>query len=185
MAIPLPVRFVGGATGAYRVLSQKTLIGSPLAPVLRVALLEGGASERLTRPDGWVLSGVTSHQRYVERTEADALRAKQAALGRSEATRTALIPISKSEAWWELTQDERRAIFEARSRHIAGTLKYLPMIARRLHHSRDLGEPFDFLTWFEYAPEHDALFDELLALRRASEEWTYVVREVELRLERD
>src|SRR2546428_7160638 len=29
---------------------------------------------------------------------------------------------------------------------------YLPAIARRLYHCRDLGEPFDFLTWFEYAP---------------------------------
>jgi hypothetical protein len=25
-------------------------------------------------------------------------------------------------------------------------LRYLPEVARRLHHSRDLGEPFDFLT---------------------------------------
>ena len=36
-------------------------------------------------------------------------------------------------------------------------------LARRLHHGRDLGEPFDFLTWFEFAPEHEGLFDELLA----------------------
>jgi len=48
-----------------------------------------------------------------------------------------------------LTQDERREIFEERSRHIATGLEYLPAVARRLHHSRDLGGPFDFLTWFE------------------------------------
>jgi hypothetical protein len=40
-------------------------------------------------------------------------------------------------------------------------MEYLPAVARRLHHSRELGEPFDFLTWFEYAPEHADAFEEL------------------------
>ena len=57
-------------------------------------------------------------------------------------------------------------------------------MARRLHHSRDLGEPFDFLTWFEFAPSQVEEFDEVLAVLRASEEWTYVEREVEIRLTR-
>ncbi|MGH2707091.1 MAG: chlorite dismutase family protein, partial [Actinomycetota bacterium] len=94
-----------------------------------------------------------------------------------------LIPIRKSEAWWGLSQDERQAIFEDRSRHIATGLKYLPAVARRLHHSRDLGEPFDFLTWFEFAPADEAAFDELVAVLRATEEWTFVEREVDIRLE--
>jgi len=106
----------------------------------------------------------------------------QAGLGRPQSKRAALIPITKSDAWWRLAQDERRAIFEDRSKHIASTLRFLPAIARRLHHARDLGEAFDFLTWFEYAPEHDALFDELVGMLRATEEWTYVEREVDIRL---
>jgi hypothetical protein len=57
-----------------------------------------------------------------------------------------------------------------------------PPIARRLHHSRDLGEPFDFITWFDYAPEYEHDFDALLAELHASEEWTYVAREVDIRL---
>ena len=40
-------------------------------------------------------------------------------LGRPEATCAALIPIKKSAAWWELTQEERRQIFEDKSHHIA------------------------------------------------------------------
>jgi hypothetical protein len=132
----------------------------------------------------WELRGVVSHQRYVERTEGEALRGAQAGLGRPEATRAALIPIRKSERWWSLAQDERRAIFEERSKHIASTLRFLPAIARRLHHSRDLGEPFDFLTWFEFAPEHGPLFDELLRMLRATDEWSYVDREIDIRLER-
>jgi len=52
----------------------------------------------------------------------------------------------------QLAQDERRAIFEERSHHISIVLKYLPAIARGLHHCRDLSEPepFDFLTLSEY-----------------------------------
>ena len=60
----------------------------------------------------------------------------------------------------------------------------LPAIARRLHQSRELGEPFDFLTWFDYAPEHSELFEELVGLLRATEEWQYVDREVDIRVER-
>jgi len=109
----------------------------------------------------------------------------QAGLGRAEATRAALVPITKSAAWWDLPQDERRAIFEALSRHISASLKYLPAIARRLYHSRELGGPFDFLTWFEFAPEDAGLFDELLAMLGGTEEWRYVEREVDIRLARD
>jgi hypothetical protein len=57
-------------------------------------------------------------------------------------------------------------------------------VARRLHHSRDLGEPFDFLTWFEFAPSDEAQFDELIAMLRATEEWAYIDREIDIRLER-
>ncbi len=81
-------------------------------------------------------------------------------------------------------QDERRAIIEERSRHIALGLSYLPQIARRLFHARDLGEPFDFLTWFEFAPEHASAFEELVGQLRETEEWRYVEREIDLRLER-
>ena len=122
--------------------------------------------------------------RYVERAEKTQLDAVSPPLGRPEATRAALIPIRKSPEWWALTQEERRAIFETRSRHIADTLKYLPRVARRLYHSRDLGEEFDFLTWFEFAPEHANAFEELVALLRSREEWTFVEREVDIRLSR-
>ena len=79
----------------------------------------------------------------------------------------------------------RRAIFEEKSRHIGLSMKYMPAIARRLHHSRDLGEPFDFLTWFEFDPAHSGAFDDLLGELRATEEWIYVDREVDIRLEAD
>ncbi len=133
----------------------------------------------------WVLRGFTSNVRYATKDEVTRLKAAQPALGRPEASCAALIPIKKTAAWWELAQDERRRIFEETSRHTAVGLEYLPAVARRLHHSRDLGEPFDFLTWFEFAQEHAPAFDELVARLRATEEWDYVEREVDIRLVRE
>jgi hypothetical protein len=177
--------FLGGEAGPWRITQARTLAGEPLAAAarLRVAAGEIAASQEAA----WLLRGITSNERYVTRGEKDALGARQPGLGRSEATCAALIPIRKSAAWWALPQDERRRIFEDRSAHIATGLRYLPAIARRLHHCRDLGagEPFDFLTWFEFAPSHAAAFDELVRELRASPEWAYVERESDLRLVRD
>jgi len=111
-------------------------------------------------------------------------RIVQPVLGRSESTRAALIPVRKSAAWWDLAQDERRQIFEERSRHVSLGLRYLPAIARRLYHCRDMGEPFDFLTWFEYAEDDAKRFEELVAELRRSPEWEFVEREVDVRLAR-
>jgi chlorite dismutase len=99
----------------------------------------------------------------------------------------ALIPIRKTTAWWSMTQDERRSVFEEQSHHIDIGLRYLPAVARRLHHCRDLGadEPFDFLTWFEYAPSDERAFDELVDDLRRSPEWKFVEREVDVRLVRE
>jgi hypothetical protein len=63
-------------------------------------------------------------------------------------------------------------------------MEYLPAVARRLHHSRELGEPFDFLTWFEYAPEHADAFEDLVRRLRSTPEWWYVEREVDIRASR-
>jgi len=181
---PLRVRFAGGGTGAWRVERIGVVAGPALSAVDRIAVLE---DPNLPTPQdtAWVLRGVTSYERYVRRAERSALVARQPSLGRPEATCAALIPIRKSAAWWELTQDERRAIFEERSHHIGTGLEYLPAIARRLYHSRDLGEPFDFLTWFEYAPASSERFEDLVGRLRATEEWAYIEREIDIRVTGD
>jgi len=87
-----------------------------------------------------------------------ALEARSPKSGRPEATRDALIPVKKSEGWWNFAQEVRRE--SARSHR--DRLPLPPGGRRRLHHRRDLGESFDFLTWFEYAPEHAGAFEELV-----------------------
>lgn len=179
--------FRGGQSGAWRVTSIARVKGETLArvPALSVIHSEAIALPLVPSQTAWRLAGVASHVRYVERREKAQLVAVQAGLGRLEASCAALIPIRKKPAWWDLTQEERRQIFEDRSHHIAGSLKYLPAIARQLYHSRDLGEAFDFLTWFEYAPEHATAFEDLVAMLRATEEWGHVEREVDIRLVRE
>jgi hypothetical protein len=181
---PLNVAFAGGGAGRWSIERLDTVAGSPLAPASRLEVIEGPGAARPAPGAVWVLRGVTSNERYATTGEHRELTARQPPLGRARATRAALIPVKKSEAWWDLAQDERRRIFTDSSRHIGTGLEYLPAVARRLHHGRDLGEPFDFLTWFEFAPEHAAAFEELVQRLRATEEWSYVEREIDLRLAR-
>ena len=179
---PVLVSFAGGGVGSWAVMRLEAVAGASLELVSHLEVIEGEASSLPDTRPVWVLRGVTSNERYVSRVEHDALVAKQESLGRVESTRAALIPITKSEAWWELAQDERRQIFEESSRHVATGLEYVPAVARRLHHGRDLGEPFDFLTWFEFAPQDAEAFEQLVGRLRETAEWAYVEREIDIRL---
>jgi hypothetical protein len=183
VAAPIPATFVGASAGTWRIERCAPVVGEGLPTA---AFLAVHATRALDIPAdaAFVLRGSTGHVRYVEQSEKLALAKVTPPLARPEASLGAMIPIRKSDAWWELPQDERRAILEQRSAHVSLGLKYLPAIARRLYHARELGERFDFLTWFEYAPEHASLFEELVAALRASEEWKYVEREVDFRLVR-
>lgn len=177
--------FIGGDSGPWRIDSIRPVVGESLhwAPRLEIVPappmhVEPGAGV------AWKLLGVVSNIRYTRRDELTKLQQVSPPLGRPEATSAALIPIRKTAAWWDLSQDERREILEEKSSHIALGLQSLPAVARKLHHGRDLGEPFDFLTWFEYAPSDASAFEDLVAALRRTEEWKYVDREVDVRLSR-
>lgn len=174
--------FIGGPEGPREITSVRAVIGESLRTAHRLRIAVGLAAT----DDGssWVLRGVTSNERYTTRVEKDQLVSIQPPLGREQATCGALIPIRKSATWWSMTQDERRLVFEEQSHHIALGLTRLPAVARRLHHSRDLGEPFDFLTWFEYAPQDASSFESLVTEMRATAEWRFVEREVDIRVRR-
>lgn len=177
---------VGGKSGPWQTIETTAVAGDPLPPVERLLIVPGPLPQPIDSAE-WILRGVTSNERYVTRTEKEQLLAKQQPLGRPEADRAVLIPIRKKAEWWALTQEDRRRIFEERSRHTEIGLQSLPAVARRLHHCRDLAEQelFDFLTWFEFSHADTAVFDNLLAQLRASEEWQFVDREVEIRFQRE
>src|SRR5215472_1360891 len=142
MPLPLLVTFVGGASGTWRIDRLATVIGDGLPAAERLAVLEG--SEAPAPTDAvWVLRGVTSNTRYTNRSEVDALVAAQQGLSRPQATRAALIPIRKTEAWWALAQDERRAIVEERCGRVGTGREYLGAVGGGWQHSREVGEAFD------------------------------------------
>lgn len=171
--------FVGGDAGQWQVTSIREFRGETL-PAARFLAIDRDFN---VGNSAWSLRGAGSNLRYTTTTERAALLAKQEGLGRPSATRAALIPIRKSAEWWALAQDERRAIYEKGS-HLPIGLDYLPGVARKLYHSRDHGEPFDFLTWFEFAPDQESAFDHMLVRLRACAEWEFVDREVDVRLSR-
>lgn len=175
------IAFVGHDNGQWEIDAMTTLCGEPLPAAPFLSRYTGDVS---VLAPAWQLNSFTSNLRYTTGAEVAALNAHVAPLGRRSADCAALIPIRKSDAWWLLPQDERRTIYEERSRHTSIGLEYMPRIARKLHHCRDLGEPFDFLTWFEFAAEDTGAFDELLQRLRATEEWQYVDREIDIRMSR-
>src|SRR5438270_821866 len=117
--------FRGGQSGGWRITSISPVTGEPLPfmPALSVTDSEAIALPLVPSRNAWRLVGVASSLRYTERGEKEQLTAMQAGLGRLEATSAALIPIRKSQAWWDLTQEERRRIFEDKSHHIASSLR--------------------------------------------------------------
>jgi hypothetical protein len=133
---PLMVAFAGGDVGWWAVERLDPVVGAPLEPVPKLEVIEGTAASAVGRSPAWVLRGVTSNERCVSRSEHDALVAKQEALGREGSTRAALIPITKTDARWELPQNERCRIFEESSHDVAIGLDDVPAVARRLHHGR-------------------------------------------------
>lgn len=175
--------FSGGDTGPWRVTSMQTVIGEPLPAVKRLAITSTSSSPVAPKAS-WVLRGITSNERYVDREERSQIVSTQLELGRPELTCGAMISIRKNEAWWALTHEERMNIFKEQSQHTKIGLEYFPELPRRLHHCRDLSEnePFDFLTWFEFEPAEEDKFNTLLAELRAIPEWKYVEREVDIRL---
>lgn len=174
--------FTGDTSGEWEVISMKTVKGDSLPPVSHLTKTKGDLVQ--SQSGIWTLKGIVSNLRYTEKEEKEKLVAIQEDLGRPTATFAAFIPIRKSEDWWNLAQDERRKIMENKSQHTQTGMKYLPAIARKLFHSRDIGQPFDFLTWFEHAPTDAEAFEELLYILRNTEEWKYVDREIDIRLKK-
>jgi chlorite dismutase len=177
-----PASFIGGNSGNWKIRRMETITGEILPTVPFIDFHPTHTPPVNLESTRWILRGSNAHVRYTDRNEVTELSMRQPPLNRPEAKFAALIPIRKSSQWWQMSQDERRRIFEEQSHHISMSMDYLPAIARRLYQSRELGEPFDFLTWFEFAPEHEDQFNELLLKLRSSKEWEFVEREIDIRL---
>jgi len=124
---------------------------------------------------------------HVVYTDADKRRELAAISAGERGPRAVLIPISKSDAWWAMAQDERERFFRRspdRPGHVEIGTRHAPSIFRRLYHARyQPGSQWDFLTYFELAEEDTDAFRTLLAELRdpvLNPEWQYVERETEI-----
>src|SRR5947209_11633364 len=108
MAVPVPTSFVGGDAGPWAAERIDPIIGPSLPHVTHVAVIQT-AEERLPPNPAWVLRGVVGQEHYTTRQEHEALARRQEPLSRPAASRAALIPVTKSQECWHLSQDERRA----------------------------------------------------------------------------
>jgi chlorite dismutase len=178
------ISFVGSDQGAWDIAAIERISGNPINMASRLSILKQNVSPGEFGNVGWIFKAVISNIRYTTRSEKTELDRDGRGLNQPEFDCAVMIPIKKSDTWWAMTQDERRKVFEEDSRHIAMSMPYLPFISRQLHHSRDLGEEFDFITWFEFSSVHVHAFDKLCSTLRRSKEWEFVTRESEVRLRR-
>ncbi len=178
----------GAYMNRYEVKRLITVAGGP-----RLDLKPGTGYTRVETPTPWSAAathayhGVTEHLHYTTTAQARLLeRDAVAELAPSERTVAVLIPIKKTDGWWSLAQDERNAYFQrshALEGHTEIGLRLTNKVYRRLYHCRSLGEPFDFLTYFEFEQAHEPEFKELLRRLRdvkVNPEWAFVSDEFEI-----
>jgi hypothetical protein len=172
----------------YRVDAVRTLSGAPLGGIVPGSELLRLESTAELPPGGGDLIGVLQHFGYTRAAERPAL-ATTSPPG-ADAT-CVVIPLTKSEAWWQLALDERDTLFRgasSRAGHVALGIPSARTLVRKLYHGRPLpGAGWDFVTYFEFSPERRGEFEALLAALRDPEqnpEWNYVERETEIWLSR-
>jgi hypothetical protein len=171
----------------YRVDSVRALRGAPpngIAPGAKLVRLESMVE---LPAGGGNLIGVTQHLVYTRASERPAL-VTSAPPGPD--AMVVVIVLSKTDAWWQLAQDERDALFRGAGKpgHVELGLPSARTLVRKLYHCRSLpGAGYDFVTYFEFAPAERPQFEALLAALRDPEqnpEWAYVERETEIWLTR-
>ncbi|MBC8133553.1 MAG: hypothetical protein H7X95_11280, partial [Deltaproteobacteria bacterium] len=96
---PARVSFTAGDRGEWRIDRVVAVRGQGLAAAAALTRSESGAFTNPTDAT-WILNGVRSNERYVERAEKRQLGAIQEGLGRPTSRAGALIPIQKNDAWW-------------------------------------------------------------------------------------
>ncbi len=133
--------------------------------------------------------GVTQPLHYASAVQSRELDTRsRAEFEPSNKTTAVLIPIGKSQDWWQLAQDRRQAHFQTNEEyqgHTAIGIRYVDRVFRKLYHSRYTSPltPYDFLTYFEFNSAHQDAFERLLSELRdtaRNPEWAYVKLEYEI-----
>lgn len=178
-----------GRGNRYRVEDVCSVTGeAPVSLDGLTALTRIESNFVLAPVEPWCFRGVTQHHQYTSAEQRKALAHAHAEFAPGD-VRAMLIPIRKSAAWWSLPTDQRQAFFNQGklAGHTAIGEKYVDRVFRKLYHSRylDTSLGYDFLTYFEFRPEHEPAFRDLLAALRdpsVNPEWAYVDLEYEIHM---
>lgn len=129
---------------------------------------------------------VTRQLNYTDATTLQRLKDNAPKRGTGKEQPNAVVfPLSKTPAWWALTQEKRQNYFfenptlfgKDHLGHNGVGFKYIKRIYRKLYHSRFVDPGQDFMTYFEYADADAKTFDALLSGLRdktLNQEWGYV-----------
>lgn len=129
---------------------------------------------------------VTRQLNYTDTETLQRLKDNAPKRGNGEEQPNAVVfPLSKTPAWWALTQEKRQNYFfknpsmfgKNHLGHNGVGFKYINRIYRKLYHSRFIDPQQDFMTYFEYAQADADTFDALLSGLRdttLNQEWKYV-----------
>ncbi|MBI4389438.1 MAG: chlorite dismutase family protein [Nitrospinae bacterium] len=130
--------------------------------------------------------GVTRELNYTSAETLDRLKAGAPKRGDGKSQpNAAVLPISKTSAWWALPLDKRENYFNQRPEifgknhlgHNAVGFMYITKIFRKLYHSRFIDGQQDFVTYFEFSDEDSETYKKLLDGLRdktTNPEWGYV-----------
>jgi chlorite dismutase len=168
----------------YRIEEIRAVRGEPPAGLMEGSNLVRSETNSAPPSSTGALLGVTQHLAYTRAPERRELAGISAA---DSGPMAVLIPISKTQSWWALAQDERDRLFRGRAErpgHLGIGRNYAGRIFRKLYHARYApGSTWDFLTYFEFPREGAATFRALLQELRDPQlnpEWEYVERETEI-----
>jgi len=129
---------------------------------------------------------VTRQLNYTDATTLQRLKDNAPKRGTgTEQPNAVVFPLSKTPAWWTLTQEKRQNYFfenpalfgKDHLGHNEVGFKYIKRIFRKLYHSRFVNPGQDFMTYFEYTDADADTFDALLSGLRdktLNKEWGYV-----------
>jgi hypothetical protein len=175
-----------------RIVAIKGKPGVDLAPGSKMVRVETASKLPAisdAKSPSLLFHGVPQHLQYTSQAQRDDLnRRSRAEIPASKDTVAVVIPIRKAAAWWAMPHDQRHAHFlkkDAKVGHTAIGAEYVERIYRKLYHTRYAVETtdHDFITYFEFAREHEADFKSLCAKLRDPQqnpEWNFVDREYEI-----
>jgi hypothetical protein len=186
ISIPTPA---GGVRNRYRVNAVEVVQGQrPALPEPGWELHRIEAENPISASAPFQIHGATGSAQYTDPTApyaaANGLKAIPVTV--AEPVLAVILPLRKTQAWWDLPFEQRKAHFHKAAtvpHHTEAGVPYISKIHRRLFHTREFTKEYDFVTYFEFRAADEAAFRKLcreLRDTKINPEWNYIDRDFEI-----